>query len=124
MCRRLPRSSFIVVISDWFESAAVQALAFAQHRRHQLAALQLVDEIDLNPPWVGSLQLEDVETGEQRRLTLDGPALSGYRERFENHCQELQQRCRGCNFPYYRARTEDGVEAIVLRQLVAQGWLR
>lgn len=124
LAQRLPRSSLLVVVSDWLEEEATSGLAFAQYRKHQVAALQVLDGDDLAPPWLGPLRLEDVETLEQRQLSLDDRSLAFYGEALQAHCGELEQQCRRRGFHYHRCSTEETPETILLQQLVARGWLR
>ncbi len=123
LVQRLARSSLLLVVSDWLEEDASTALAFAHYRKHQLGALQLLDSQDLSPPWLGPLRLEDIETSEQRQLSLDDRALQFYGQALAAHCDQLQQECRKRGFHYHCCSSELSPDEVVLRQLVAQGWL-
>lgn len=123
LVQRLPRSSLVVVVSDWLEEQAASALAFAHHRKHQLALLQVLDQSDQHPPWLGPLRLEDIETAEFRQLSLDEPALAFYHQALEQHCLGLQDQCRRLGFHYHRCGAETAPEDVLLRQLVERGWL-
>lgn len=124
LARRLPRSSLMVVISDWLEPEAGQGLAYAHYRKHQLAALQILDGFDLDPPWLGPLLLRDLETGETRQLSVDPVSLGLYQKALEAHGQALTQECRKRGFAFHRCQAESGPDNILLRELVQQGWLQ
>jgi uncharacterized protein (DUF58 family) len=122
LAQRLPRSSLLVAISDWLEPQAT-SLAFVQYRKHQLAALQLLDETDRQPPWFGPLLLEDVETGESRQLSLDDAVCRLYQELLQQHSGALAAECRLRGFAYQECHAESSAETLLLQQLVRAGWL-
>lgn len=124
LVQRLPRSSLILVVSDWLEEGAATGLAYAQHRKHQVGVFQVLDREDLSPPWLGPLRLADVETDETRQLTLDDRSLAFYGQALQAHCDELELGCRRRGFHYYRCAAEESPEKILLQDLVSRGWLR
>jgi uncharacterized protein (DUF58 family) len=124
LAQRLPRSSLLIVVSDWLEEEAWLSLAFAHYRKHQVAALQLLEGQDLAPPWLGPLRLEDVETSEQRQLSLDDRSLALYAEALRDHNHQLEQNCKKRGFFYHGCRAEESPEVLILQQLVSRGWLR
>jgi uncharacterized protein (DUF58 family) len=68
LTRVLPRRSAVFVLSDWFSEDYVESLR-ALSRRHEVAAIVLVDPVDLALPEMGIVEMEDAETG--RRVLLD-----------------------------------------------------
>lgn len=120
---RLPRSSLVLVLSDWLEEKAGEALAFAHYRKHQLAALQILDSQDLDPPWLGPLRLEDIETAEFRQLSLEDQALTYYQQALHEHNGQLGEQCRRLGFHFHGCSGQDSPEEVLLRQLVERGWL-
>ncbi|MFN8611968.1 MAG: DUF58 domain-containing protein [Vulcanimicrobiota bacterium] len=123
LVQRLPRSSLVLLLSDCLEEQAAGALAFAHHRKHQVALLQILDQFDREPPWLGPLRLEDIETAEFRQLSLEDQALGFYHEALEQHCQALRDQCRHLGFHYHCCPAESAPEEVLLRQLVERGWL-
>lgn len=123
LAQRLPRSSLVLVLSDWLEEKASEALAFAHYRKHQLAALQILDHEDSQPPWLGPLRLEDIETAEFRQLSLEDQTLKYYRDALEEHSGVLKEQCRRLGFHFHRCASEESAEDVLLRQLVERGWL-
>lgn len=123
LAQRLPRSSLVLVLSDWLEEKAGEALAFAHYRKHQLAALQILDGDDRDPTWLGPLRLEDVETAEFRQLTLEQQTLLYYQRALQEHTGQLQEQCRRLGFAFHGCSAEERAEDLLLRQLVERGWL-
>ncbi len=123
LAQRLPRSSLVLVLSDWLEENAGEALAFAHYRKHQLAALQILDRDDRDPGWLGPLRLEDIETAEFRQLSLEDQALRYYQQALDEHSNQLKEQCRRLGFHFHRCGGEEPPEELLLRQLVERAWL-
>lgn len=123
LAQRLPRASLMLVVSDWLEPDAEQALAFPHYCRHQLVALQILDEADRDPPWMGPLRLEDSETREVREISLDDATRVHYQKVLRQHCADLAESSRRRGFGHLLWSSEDPLEDLLLRQLVRQGWL-
>lgn len=123
LAQRLPRSSLVLVLSDWLEENAGEALTFAHYRKHQVAALQILDLEDSQPPWLGPLRLEDIETAEFRQLSLEAQALQYYQQALEEHSGQLREQCRRLGFHFHSCASLDRPEDVLLRQLVERGWL-
>jgi uncharacterized protein (DUF58 family) len=88
--RVLPRRSAVFVISDWFADGWVESLR-ALSRRHEVAAVVLVDPVDLELPAMGIVEVEDAETG--ARVLLDTGDRT-VRERYDRAAQRRAQRRR------------------------------
>ena len=75
----IPRRSMVFVVSD-FISAPGWADAMARlAQRHEVLAVRLYDEMELDLPDLGLVTLQDAETGEQLLVDTHDP---GFRERF------------------------------------------
>ena len=75
----IPRRSMVFVVSD-FISAPGWADAMARlAQRHEVLAVRLYDEMELDLPDLGLVTLQDAETGEQMLVDTHDPA---FRERF------------------------------------------
>jgi uncharacterized protein (DUF58 family) len=75
----IPRRSMVFIVSD-FISAPGWADAMARlAQRHEVLAVRLYDEMELDLPDLGLVTLQDAETGEQLLVDTHDP---GFRERF------------------------------------------
>jgi uncharacterized protein (DUF58 family) len=75
----IPRRSMVFVVSD-FISAPGWADSMARlAQRHEVLAVRLYDEMELDLPDLGLVTLQDAETGEQLLVDTHDP---GFRERF------------------------------------------
>ncbi len=76
----IPRRSMVFVVSD-FISAPGWADALARlAQRHEVVAVRLYDEAELELPDLGLVTIQDAETGEQLFVDTHDP---GFRERFQ-----------------------------------------
>lgn len=98
------RRAIVFVLSDFFDEGYEQELR-ATAARHEVVALTLTDQRELQMPDVGLLELRDAETGE--RLTVD-TSDRGVRETYSRRAEEARVRRR-------RTLAAAGVEEIELR---------
>ncbi len=120
VARLARRRSLIIVISDFIGdgdwSQALQRLG----RRHEVAALRIVDTTDDELPEAGLLVVEDAETGEQVIIDSSDPLL---RDRFRAAADERDARIadglRAAKVPAHRVDTT-GDLAQALIEVVAR----
>ncbi|MFO8034590.1 MAG: DUF58 domain-containing protein [Candidatus Bipolaricaulota bacterium] len=95
---RIPRApGACVVLSDFLTpDGYADGLRALRHQRHQVTAVQVLADVDLDPPRLGEVRLWDVETGHSRSLVLGREAWRSYQaalhswnERLNAVCQEL-----------------------------------
>ena len=82
-----------------------------------MLVIQVVADSDINPAFNGAVRLHDVETGQQRRLTVNQRLLTRYREKVEAYFSELETYCLRRNIEYLRVVTTVPFEDVVLRYL-------
>lgn len=64
LCKALKNKSMIFLLSDFYELGFEKELRFLK-AKHDVIALQLVDEIEESLPEIGLIEIEDPETGAQ-----------------------------------------------------------
>lgn len=112
------QTGLAIVISDLFDpegyERGLEALAY---NRFDVLLIQLVDEAELQPQLEGALRLQDIETGAQRRLTINRRLLELYHQKMTNYFDEIEMFCAKRNIEYLRASTIVPFEDLVLRYL-------
>ncbi|MDF1837280.1 MAG: hypothetical protein P1V35_05385 [Planctomycetota bacterium] len=82
------RNGLLVIISDFFDPAGIEAMTKALGRtRHKLLLLQLVRKGDRDPDPVrmsGDLRLVDSETGDAQNLSITAELLNRYRSAYDH----------------------------------------
>jgi uncharacterized protein (DUF58 family) len=107
-----------VVISDLMDPDGYErGLKALLERRFDVHVIHLLGPEEMQPPFGGDLRLLDVETGEERDLTLDGEALRNYRQRLHDFLERAEGFCRANEVAYHRVVTDTPVEEFMLRQL-------
>jgi uncharacterized protein (DUF58 family) len=82
------RTGLVVIISDFFDPAGIEAVTKALGRtRHKLLLVQLVRKGDRDPDPVrmsGDLRLVDSETGDAQNLSITADLLGRYRTAYDH----------------------------------------
>jgi uncharacterized protein (DUF58 family) len=112
------RGGLAIVISDLFDpqgyAGGLDALAYAGF---DALVIQVVAESDVNPTFSGAVRLHDVETGQQRRLTVSQRLLARYRDKVAAYFDGIETYCLRRNIEYLRVVTTVPFEDVVLRYL-------
>jgi uncharacterized protein (DUF58 family) len=109
------RRSLVVVISDFISEPGWEPALSRLARRHEVVALQVSDPREDELPDVGSIYVEDAETGEQIFVDTSDP---GFRSRLRAAADERQQlleaATRSAGVDLHQIRTdEDLVRSLV-----------
>jgi len=75
----IPRRSMVFVVSDFISGPGWADPLARLAQRHEVLAVRLYDEMELDLPDIGLVTLQDAETGEQMLVDTHDPA---FRERF------------------------------------------
>jgi uncharacterized protein (DUF58 family) len=77
--RTIRRRSLVVIVSDFISAPGWEKPLHLLNRRHELLAVRLVDPREVDLPDVGTVVIQDAETGEQLEVDTHDRA---FRERF------------------------------------------
>lgn len=87
-----PNRGLVIVISDFLgEGDYPQALQFLADLGHELFLIQVWSEEDRAPQAEGDLEVEDIETGRNLKITFDAGARQAYTNAFDAYCEELRR---------------------------------
>jgi uncharacterized protein (DUF58 family) len=116
--RQSTRTGLAIVISDVFDAQGYErgldALAYSNF---DVLLIQLVDESEINPQFDGALRLHDIESAQQRRLTVNRRLLEAYRQKVADYFAQIEAFCAKRNIEYLRASTAVPFEDLVLQYL-------
>jgi uncharacterized protein (DUF58 family) len=91
---RRPKKGVVLIVSDFFFPRGYEdGLKFLRWAGHDVFALQIHDPADLECPWLGDVDLECVETGTRRRVTIREREAAGYREAVREWNDGLKAEC-------------------------------
>jgi uncharacterized protein (DUF58 family) len=116
--RQSVKTGLAIVISDLFDAngyeRGLDALAYGNF---DVLLIQLVDETEINPQFDGALRLHDMESAQQRRLTVNRRILELYRQKIAEYFAQIEAFCTKRNIEYLRASTIIPFEDLVLQYL-------
>ena len=87
------RRGLVIVVSDFlFPGGFEEGLRYLQYHNHEVFCLQVQDEQDVRCDWKGDLELECVETGQRKRVTVTPREA----RRYEQAVAEWNDGLRAC----------------------------
>ncbi len=105
--RILKKRCILFIISDWLDSGYEKALKILAHK-HDVIALQILDNSELELPDAGLLKLQDPETGATAWLNSSDPKLrKAYKDITNKQQIELQAFFKKCKCDYLLIKTND-----------------
>ena len=123
--RQSSKTGLAIVLSDLFDAQGYErgldALAYSNF---DVLLIQLVDETEINPQFDGALRLHDVESGQQRRLTVNRRMVELYRQKIADYFAQIEAFCAKRNIEYLRSSTAIPFEDLVLQYLRRGFYLR
>ncbi|WP_353509090.1 DUF58 domain-containing protein [Intrasporangium sp.] len=110
------RRSLVIVVSDFISAEGWERPLALLARRHEVVALQVSDPRESELPDVGSIYVEDAETGEQ--IFVD-TSDRGFRQRLRDAVAERQEALEGearrVGVDLHRVSTDDDLVRVLVR---------
>lgn len=111
----------LCVVSDFFDEGPWDhALSRARAAGHDVRILQVLGSEELDPPMEGDYELEDAETGEVVRVSVDADAIETYRAEVERLFSRLEAVARRTGGRYVRTSAAEPVPAALRRMLAGE----
>ncbi|MGB2714726.1 MAG: DUF58 domain-containing protein [Vicinamibacterales bacterium] len=111
----------VVVISDFFDANDVlQGFHTLQHRGLTPAVVQLLSADELDPSFVGDVELVDIETSDTVRLIADAESISAYRAGLDENRASLREFCDANALPFLQLTSSESF-ADMLRACASAG---
>ncbi len=122
---RTRRRGVAVLLSDFYDTAGYEeGLNLLRYHRFEPAVIQIIDPHEARPGLRGDLELFDMESGENRQVTLTEAMCASYARAHAEYCQTLESFCSARSIGYMRADTDVPFEDLVLRVLREGGFVR
>jgi uncharacterized protein (DUF58 family) len=119
------RRGLVILLSDFYDAAGYrEALDLLRYNRFENVVIQFSAPDEAHPDLRGDLTICDVETGEERELTISPGALDAYRRRHAALVRGLEGFCRERAVPCFPVVSDTPFDEIVLRVFRAGGLLR
>jgi uncharacterized protein (DUF58 family) len=95
LLHRGTRNGLVVVLSDLFDTKGFsRGFDQLRSRRFEAHVLQLHDPKEADPKLLGDAELEDVENGSIRMVTINERMLRRYKQLFTDHQTSVRDYCR------------------------------
>jgi uncharacterized protein (DUF58 family) len=118
LVQRHRRRGLVVVISDFYDPVGFErGLDRLRYGRFEPVIVQITAPDEAAPPLRGELTVIDVETGEERPVTVTPAVAAGYRQRYEARLRGLSRFCRERAIPCFQVTSNHPLEDLVLRVL-------
>ena len=115
----------VIVISDFLgEEDWLKPLQYLADFGHELTVIQIWDDDERTPNAEGDLEITEVESGKQVKLTFDVRARGQYTAAFDEYCEALRRLALRNQGRYAGLPTSTSVEDAVFGSLVATQGLR
>ncbi|MHB1558459.1 MAG: DUF58 domain-containing protein [Isosphaeraceae bacterium] len=116
------RRGLAIVLSDLFDPNGFQGgLDLLRHHRYEPHVVHIIDRKDAEPGFKGDIELQDVESGTVRKVTVTERNLRQYRRIFKEFVESVQQYCSRYGIGGTLAATEVPFDELLLRMMRAAG---
>ncbi len=107
-----------IILSDLLDPNGFEkGLEALSYGKFDITVIQVLDHDELFPPLSGYLTLKEVETGETKKITLDGALLQLYRQKVRNFLENIRALCLKKGINYYPSDTSIPFEDFLLDYL-------
>lgn len=122
--RRYPLNGrgICILISDFLDPEGIDdAIRYLTYKRQEVLLIQVLAREEVDFDMEGTLALEDLETGEQVRVTMTRQILKVYQETLDAHEETLERLAKryGCGF--LRVISDESMDKIVFETLRQKG---
>ena len=122
LAERLPRRSFVILISDlWIETPELaRALRHLRYRRCQAMILHLLDQAEVQLPYDKQITLVDLETDE--KLQVEPMEIrTAYRQQIQDYLAQVRRLCNDCDVEYHAMYTDVPYEKALVELMNRRG---
>ncbi|MDX1928471.1 MAG: DUF58 domain-containing protein [Pirellulaceae bacterium] len=122
LVNRAQRTGVVIIISDLFDQDGFKAgVDLLRHRRFEPHIVQLHTPEEAQPKMLGDVELQEVETGDLRKLTITERKLKQYAELFQGFLAEIDGYCRTYSLSNTRTTIDLPFDELILRMMRAAG---
>lgn len=117
-------NGMVIILTDGFtQDDMTTALNLLGSKKCQVIFVHILSGEDTSPSVDGSIRLVDVETGEDKEVTINQSALKQYKSSFNLWQKDLLKSVEGRNMKYVMASTEIPLDEFILSNLRVAGIL-
>ncbi len=119
---RAPRRGLALVLSDLYDPGGFRnGLDVLRHQKYETHVVQLHGSAEAEPKMLGDVELQDVETGDIRKITVTEKHLKNYREVFQAFLTSITEYCSAYGLGCTITNTDVSFDKLVLGMMRAAG---
>jgi uncharacterized protein (DUF58 family) len=108
------RRGLVIVLSDFlFPQGFEEGLQYLQYNKHEVYCLQIQDENDTQCHLKGDIDLECVETGRRKRVTISPREARRYQQAVADWNEQLRSCCAKCGIGLTSTSTNPPFESVI-----------
>lgn len=122
LVNRAQRTGLVVIISDLYDQAGFRAgVDLLRHRRFEPHIIQIHTAEEANPTFLGDIELDEVETGQRRKITVTERKLKQYKQLFHEFLTSIETYCKTYSLSCTRSTTDLPFDELIMRMMRASG---
>ncbi len=122
LVNRAQRTGLVVIISDLFDQAGFRAgVDLLRHRRFEPHVIQIHTAEEANPTFLGDIELDEIETGQRRKITVTERKLKQYKQLFNEFLTSIETYCKTYSLSCTRSTTDLPFDELIMRMMRASG---
>lgn len=116
--QRSPRQGLVILLSDFYDSKGfASGLNLLRHHKFEPSVIQLHTKDEADPKLLGEVELTDAETGNIKKITVTENSLRGYRKRFTQFLESLEDYCVSYGISCTIANTDTTFDKFMLAMM-------
>ena len=122
LVNRAQRTGLVVIISDLYDQAGFRAgVDLLRHRRFEPHVIQIHTAEEANPTFLGDIELDEIETGQRRKITVTERKLKQYKQLFNEFLISIENYCKTYSLSCTRSTTDLPFDELIMRMMRASG---
>lgn len=118
LVNRASRPGLAIVLSDLFDQEGFRSgIDMLRHQRYEPHVIQLHTREEADPSLLGDVELQEVETGSLRKITITESKLKQYRKLFADFIENIDSYCRNHSMACSRTTTDVPFDELILRMM-------
>lgn len=122
MSRQYQGSGVSIVISDFLDEKGIEeAVKYLRYKKQQIILLQVLARQEIEIEGDGVVNLLDMETGEEVRLSLNRASIEQYQQALQNMTDRLNTLARKYEMTYIRMIADEPMEKFLFDHVCNKG---
>ncbi|MCX7048372.1 MAG: DUF58 domain-containing protein [Candidatus Sumerlaeota bacterium] len=125
LVQRVKGKSIVIILSDFLDPGGFEpALRYLIRDTLDVFVIQVMSPQEIDPNLIGHIELHDLEILHKVELTITPRLKQQYKRNVEAYCQQIKDYCTRYGMSYTFARTDEGIEDLLLKRLRESGLVK